>query len=176
MTDGTPKPSSTLQHVTWLKLKHVHSPNRYCVEVWRCPNIDAATKLEALCGMVNIAELKELSNAIVAKFNERMVKELQPERKANELKDIPVTLIQLDDMLSVALNYGRLEHAVNAQESLQNLTQSLLNARLVLGGSQVYRILTNTLIYHKKHGVAPKIDVRETALQLMDDIPSLADL
>jgi len=161
-----------MEHVTWLKLKHAGSPNRYALEIWKYKEVDAATKLEALCGMVNIAELKEISNEIVRTFNARTIKEGWDNNPVSKLKDIPLKLIVIEDMVCVGESYDKLEHAVNAQESMESLSLAVLEAMRILSPSQIRRLIVNTLIYHKKHGKEPPRD-RETVLKMMEDFQSL---
>jgi hypothetical protein len=175
-----------INHIAWMKLKFATNPNRYGLAMWKSiglPGIQAKDRFEALCGIV-IPQFQEVSAIIVRRFNER-VNGVQVNGihlngihlngvemnaiHATKLHDISSDLITDDDMSIMNTVYDQLEHAVNAQEAMQNLLQAILGS-LGKGTSRVdmMTMLINTLTFESKFpGKIKKGMNRDAILEIM---------
>jgi hypothetical protein len=129
---------------TWLKFKYAKNPNQYGLAIWQAPNIAMKDRFEALCGMP-IPEMKDVKQEIVSRFNNRT------NSNFTKSEDIPSDSVTYEDLSHMNEAFLKVEHAVKAQEILQEILQTVLGSLHILSRSDILRTLANVCIFHKEY-------------------------
>jgi hypothetical protein len=134
--------SLAMDATTWLKFK-AKNPNQYGLAIWKSPHISMKDRFEALSGMP-IPEMKDVKQELVSRFNNRT------NSNFTKPEDIPSDSIIYEDLSHMDDAFLKVEHAVKAQEILQEILQTVLGSLHILSRSDILRTLANVCIcFHK---------------------------
>ena len=93
--------------------------------MWKTEGIETKDRFEALCGIV-LPEFVKVADSITIRFNMRQATQGRV-FSVMKLQDIPSQFV-VDDDYQLKDAFNNLEHALCAQEAMQNLMNSLLNS------------------------------------------------
>ncbi len=125
----------------WQNLKN---PNKYGLAMWKSPNISTKDRFEAICGMP-IEEMKCVKAEICSRFNSSTY------TNYSECKDIPSDLVTEEDLVPMNNHWSKVERAVNAQEVIQEICQTIVGSLDTLSRSDIMRTIINVCIFNQKY-------------------------